>query len=119
MTPKPLVYVAGPISAAPLDAPRQALAVFAPLRDLGLVPFLPQLTVLAEMIEPQDYEAWMAYDFDVIANCAALVRLEGESPGADREVIYAGSLGIPVFGWPQHYDALATWAGMLTTPTNP
>lgn len=108
---KPLVYLAGPITAAPLDAPRQALAAFQPLRDLGLVPFLPQLTVLAELIDPQPYETWMAYDLEVIDHCAALIRLPGESPGADREVAHARDVGIPVFGWPDDLAVLAGWAG--------
>ena len=108
--PAPLVYLAGPITADPLAAPRQALEVFAPLRALGLVPFLPQLTVLAEMIQPRGYEEWMGYDFDVIARCQALVRLPGESPGADREVEWAETLGLPVFWWPGQRVRLERWA---------
>lgn len=95
---KPLVYVAGPISGDPFGCVRQSAEAFTALREMGCVPFCPQWSVVAEMVQHQPYEDWMAYDFDVIARADALVRLPGDSPGADREVIEAERLGIPVFG---------------------
>ena len=95
---KPLVYVAGPITGDPFGCVRQSVHAFDTLRALGCVPFCSQWSVIAEMVEHQPYEDWMAYDFDVIERCDALVRLEGESPGADREVDEAQRLGLPVFG---------------------
>ena len=96
-TAKPLVYVAGPISGDPFGCVRESNAAFTTLRSLGCVPFCPQWSVIAEMVEHRNYEEWMAYDFDVLARCDALVRLPGESPGAEREVLEASVLGIPVF----------------------
>ena len=93
----PLVYGSGPITADPLGCVRQALPVFDALREAGCTPFLPQLSVLAEMVEHRSYEEWMAYDLDVVAHCDALVRLPGHSPGADREVDAADGWGIPTF----------------------
>jgi hypothetical protein len=43
------------------------------------------------------YEDWLALDFSCISVCDALLRLDGDSKGADREVAYARSLGIPVY----------------------
>jgi hypothetical protein len=94
---KPLVYVAGPISGDPFGCVRQSAEAFTWLRGLGCVPFCPQWSVIAEMADPRPYEDWMAYDFDVIARCDALLRLPGESPGAEREVVEASVAGIPVF----------------------
>src|SRR4051812_7042823 len=94
---KPLVYVAGPVTADPFGCVRQATNAWRRLKDLGCVPFLPQLSVLHEMVDPQSYEDWLAYDFAVIEHCDALVRLPGDSNGADQEVEHARSLGIPVF----------------------
>ena len=91
-----LVYVAGPISGDPFGCVRQATTAWKHLRDEGLVPLLPQLSVLHEMVAPQPYEAWMAFDFDLIRNVDAVVRLPGASPGADREVELAESLGLVV-----------------------
>lgn len=99
MEPRPLVYVAGPITGDPFGCVRQATAAFRTLRALGCVPFLPQLSVLHEMVEPMPYEEWLAYDFGIIRRCDALVRLPGASEGADREVSLAIDLALPVFHW--------------------
>lgn len=110
-TPPPLVYVAGPMTADPFGCVRQSLPAFALLRRLGAVPFCPQWSVIAEIAEARPYEEWLAYDFDVIRNAAALLRLPGESAGADREVALAHELGIPVFHGsdPALEENLARW----------
>lgn len=111
---KPLVYVAGPITVPePMENVHHAVKVATRLRDSGLVvPFVPHTTCLWHMIEPASYETWLAYDFDVIRHCHALLRMEGESKGeskgADREVAFAYSLDKDVF-----FDepSLLHWAG--------
>lgn len=99
---KPLVYVAGPVTGNPWGCVRQATDAFAWLRDAGCVPFLPQLSVLHEMVDPQPYEEWLTYDLDVLEHCHALVRLPGESSGADREVAWAREHGLPVLELAPH-----------------
>lgn len=98
---KPLVYVAGPITNPnPMQNTHTALVLGRRMLSDGyVVPFLPQLSVVWEMVTPDiGYEAWLAYDFDVIRHCQALFRIEGHSPGADREVAFAiDVLDIPVF----------------------
>ena len=108
---KPLVYVAGPISSNPMHGAHDACEVGSRLLAIGVLPVLPHLTVLWDMIDPHDYEDWMAYDFGLIDHCQALYRMAGASPGADREVAYAESLGLPVFGigYRSHTDFIA-WA---------
>jgi hypothetical protein len=108
-----MIYVAGPIQGDPFGCVRTASLAFTELRAEGLTPFLPQLSVLAEMVEHRDYEDWLAYDFDVIRHCAAVVRLPGESPGADREGEFARSLGKPVFVLPDEWIELRAWAVSL------
>ena len=110
MTParKPLIYVAGPITGNPFGCVRQSMDAFVTLRALGVVPFLPQWSVIGEMVAPLHYEEWLAYDFDIIRNADAVARLEGDSPGADREVTFAKELGLPVFFAP-HFDGLLEW----------
>jgi nucleoside 2-deoxyribosyltransferase len=98
-SPKPLVYVAGPITGNPWGCVRQAIKAFDMVRDAGCVPFIPQLSVLHEMVAPKLHSEWLDYDLDVIARCDALVRLAGDSSGADAEVRFAHELGIPVFFW--------------------
>lgn len=43
------------------------------------------------------FEDWMRIDFELIRRCDGLLRLPGESVGADAEVEHAGKLGLPVF----------------------
>ncbi len=92
-----LIYLAGPISKPnPMHNLHEAVQVASHLIAAGYTPYLPQLSVMHDAIRPETYEDWMAYDFRVIANCGLLVRLPGPSDGADREVIEANRLGIPV-----------------------
>lgn len=110
---KPLVYVAGPITGAEIRNTQDAVRVATRLRDGEhgdggvVVPHVPHLTVLWDMIDPASYERWLAHDFDVIEHCHALFRMPGESKGADREVEYATKLGIPVFRDVQRLEAWA------------
>lgn len=93
---KPFIYVAGPISKDPFGCVRQATEVWPTLRRAGAVPFLPQLSIIHEIVAPLPYEEWMAYDFDVLEMADGLVRLPGESPGAEREIDHANTIGVPV-----------------------
>ena len=61
------------------------------------VPFCPLLTHFHHMFFPQSYETWLKFDFIWIGQCQCLLRLPGESLGADREVEEANKLNIPVF----------------------
>lgn len=111
-TVKPLVYVAGPITKPePMENVHRAL-MFASSIAHKVTPFVPHLTCLWHMVEPRDYEEWMEYDFAVIHHCRALVRMKGESPGADREVALATELDLPVFidGTSVGVPALIDWA---------
>lgn len=40
---------------------------------------------------------WLKIDFEFIRRCDALLRLPGESVGAEMEIVEANRLGIPVF----------------------
>lgn len=105
---RPLVYVAGPITGDPWGCVRRAVAVYRALAAEGVTGHLPQLSVLHEMIAPQPYEQWMLEGLAMVKRCDGLVRLSGESPGADREVLHAEMLGLPAFHW-DHGPALGEW----------
>lgn len=93
------IYLAGPMGAGPrLDSVRRGIEDAGRLRAAGFAVFAPHRSALDELVcGPSDYEAWMREDFEWIARCDVLVRMPGESPGADREVAHAQSLGLPVF----------------------
>lgn len=92
------VYVAGPYSKGDqvLNV-RAAVDASNALMFEGFVPFLPHLTMLWHLITPKSYPEWLAYDALWLARCDAVLRLPGESEGADREVDLARSMGLPVF----------------------
>jgi hypothetical protein len=92
------VYVASPMRLQPIDGPRAAAKAADQLVAAGHFPYLPQLDRLwAYMTGEKDVEIWLRMDFAWIRKCDAMVRLPGESAGADREVAFAKSIGIPVF----------------------
>jgi len=92
------VYVAGPYSSGD-TAVNVAEAIKAGNRIVaaGHAPFVPHLCHFMHMLEPQHYEVWMKIDFAWVTACDALVRLPGDSPGADREVALALKNNIPVY----------------------
>lgn len=96
---KPLVYVAAPYSAPdPVANTNAAIQVAANLLDTGLcAPIVPHLTLLFHLVTPRPYEVWLDYDLEVLARCDALLRLPGQSSGADGEVAFALEQDIPVF----------------------
>jgi hypothetical protein len=92
------VYVAGPYSTGDqVINTRNAVQMALALLGVGLVPICPHLSMLAHLISPQPYEFWMAWDFAMLERCDALLRLPGESSGADREVARAHDLHLPIF----------------------
>jgi hypothetical protein len=99
------VYVAGPYSSNPVGCTRDAVHVAEALWDAGYAPYVPHLTMLWDLISPHectsldDQPFYLELDFQWLADCDVVVRLPGQSIGADREVALAKKLGIPVFEW--------------------
>lgn len=91
------IYVSGPYSKHMVDGTRNAILAAEELRKAGYLPFVPHLSLLWDLVCPSPYEEWIAYDLAWLGHCDALLRLPGESPGADREVLLALKLGIPVW----------------------
>jgi nucleoside 2-deoxyribosyltransferase len=92
------VFVSGPLTKpCPKANAARALEAGSALRRAGYVPFIPHLSLAWEAQDPQHYETWMSWCFAWLSKCDAVVRLPGESSGADREVGYAKRLGLPVF----------------------
>ncbi len=97
------VYLAGPISrpdggtGQSAENVRRVIALADVLMARGHAPFVPHLSVFWQYISgPKSHEAWLAMDSQWIPVCDALMRVLGESPGADEEEALAKKLGIPV-----------------------
>ena len=93
------VYCAGPYTSNPNKNTRIAIQVGAKLLAMGHHPFVPHAkSHLWDIVDDSmTWEKWMEYDLVWLAQCEALIRIPGESKGADLEVREARRLGIPVY----------------------
>jgi len=105
-----LVYVAGPYTNPdPIENTHKALVEADTMYELSeheLVPVVPHLTAFWHLVRPHDYAHWLEYDLKVLSRCDAILRLPGESSGADGEVEFAEMNGIPVF---HHRSEVFLW----------
>lgn len=98
MTRRTRVYVAGPLSTGDRRANVQkAMDVGRELIQAGFAPLVPHLTDFLDPTDALGWETWIDVDLVWVAVSDALLRLPGDSRGADREVAHAESLGIPVY----------------------
>lgn len=92
------VYIASPYTQGNTSENiRKHLKAGSILLERGYIPFMPLLTHFMDIIHPRTYEQWMEYDMEWLQSCDCVLRLEGLSEGAEREVKLASSLGKPVF----------------------
>lgn len=110
-----MVYIAGPISRGDLcHNINQANAAFRELALAGLSPLCPHWSCFSggALVAPtsgqvyalasgtgngMSHAEWLAVDLTFVERSDAVLRLPGESTGADLEVQHALALGIPVF----------------------
>jgi len=92
------VYISGPITLGDREANvRQALEAHKRLLDLGYAPLNPMLSAWIPWEAEVPHEVWVQADLPWVEMSDALLRLPGESAGADEEVRHAIKMGIPFF----------------------
>ncbi len=92
------IYVAGPYTNGDVALNvRNAFQAANELANHGYAPFVPHATHFWHMMFPRPYEFWLDLDNQFVPCCDALLRLDGQSNGADKEVALASKLKIPVF----------------------
>lgn len=126
------VYIAGPITKGVLaDNVNQATRAFVALAKAGLAPLCPHWSVYANDTcrpcevgnltysggvvcigtangnDEMTHKDWLGVDLAWVAVSDALLRLPGESKGADAEEFEATRWGIPVF---HSVDEVIRWA---------
>lgn len=118
------VYIAGPISKGDLASNIQrASDAFESLALAGLAPFCPHWSCFSGAVQVSEggsvyaiagaqpnkleHSDWLAVDLAWVRCADAVLRLPGESVGADREVSEAEAHGIPVFN---SIGGLVRWA---------
>jgi hypothetical protein len=108
VTVRPLVYIAGPYSADPVAGTRRAIGAGIALWQTGLVtPLIPHLSLLADLVHPMPVDEWYRYDLELLDRCDALLRLPGDSIGADLEARHAARRDLIVF---HAFDDVVNWA---------
>jgi len=107
MTEKPLVYLAGPYTRPdPVENVHNTCKIADAVLELGMIPFIPHLTMIYHLVSPKPLEVWYEYDLHLLRRCDVLLRLPGESAGADREVNEAAAMGMAVV---YSLEALREW----------
>ena len=92
------VFISAPYTKGdPVDNTRGVILIAELLCKMGHVPFVPHLTLFWHFLEPHEPQFWYDYDNEWLKVCDAVLRLPGDSVGADNEVKLAQSLGIPVY----------------------
>ena len=100
MKPGSLIFVSAPLGADDDGRPariRAALDAAEVLARVGLLPFVPHLWHHWDKAHPAPYETWIRRCLAMLTGCDVLLRLDGESPGADRETAAALAIGMPVY----------------------
>jgi hypothetical protein len=93
------VYIAGPLTSSGrvTENVHQAAMIADELLGLGFAVYVPHWNVVQDTAFPRDYNFWLAHDLEWLAVCDVLLRLPGDSPGADAEVQRARELGKHVY----------------------
>ena len=92
------VYVAGPYTKGDVELNvRNAIDATSQLIALGFAPFCPHLSHYVDKIHPHSWQKWMDIDIEFLISYDIVLRLPGESKGADLEVETANKAGIPIF----------------------
>ena len=93
-----LIYVSGPFTLGDQWANvRTACLAGNEILKLGHCPFVPHCTAIWHVITPKTFDRWLEIDSVILARCDAVLRLPGESKGADREVALALEKHIEVY----------------------
>lgn len=92
------VYIAAPYTNGDtVQNVRRAIEIADFLADLDYAPFIPHLTHFWHFLCPHEWEFWLAQDNAWLSCCDCVLRLSGDSTGADIEVKKAREMNIPVF----------------------
>jgi len=92
------IYIASPYNIGDkLTNVKKSLEVANILMDKGFIPYAPLLNHFQDEMFPRPEKDWIEFDLRWLYKCDALLRLPGESKGADEEVRSANKVGTPIF----------------------
>ena len=92
------VYIASPYTVGDVAANvKLQMDTADDLMNYGFAPFVPLYSHFQHMVHPRPYQHWIQIDLVWVRRCDCLLRVGGESVGADGEVEEALKHGIPVY----------------------
>lgn len=92
------VYVAGPYSIGDLvQNTAEAIRAADVLVNEGFIPYVPHLSMFWHFLCQHPVGFWYRLDIEWLKKCNYLLRIPGESVGADREVDIARACHIPIY----------------------
>lgn len=93
-----LLYVAGPYTRPdPVGNTHAVCRVAMEIYErTEWCPVVPHLSLLWHAVTPREYDHWLEYDLHLMRKCDAVIRLPGESTGADAEIVEAVRLGMRI-----------------------
>lgn len=95
---KKWVYIASPYTRGDVAMNvRDSFIAADELLQHGYIPFPPLFSHFWHFLSPKSYETWLRLDLEFLSRCDYLLRLPGESKGADTEVTWAKMNGKLVF----------------------
>ncbi len=98
MKRRTVVYVACPITLGDTaDNIRNCVDVCERLWVKGYAWICPPLTVFFQMVHPHTHEEWMERSYALVQVIDCILRLPGQSVGADLETTFADKLNKKVF----------------------
>ena len=91
------VYIAAPYSKGDIGMNvNNAMVTWDMLFTQGYIPYCPHWTHFQHVLLPRAYQEWLFFDVEWLLLCDVVLRLQGESSGADSEVKFAQASGMPV-----------------------
>lgn len=94
---RPRVYIAGPYTNGDVCVNvRRAMMLWDDLWERGFAPYCPHVTHFQHFLKARPYRDWLDFDMIWLLQCEALIRIPGESSGADEEETLAQENGITV-----------------------
>ena len=111
-TRRPLLYVAAPYTRPePVSNTHFVYQVASAIyENTDWCPVVPHSSLLWHLVAPRAEEYWYTYDLHLLRGCDAIVRLPGDSPGADNEIEFARANGIKIVGFLSlPAEAIARW----------
>lgn len=97
-----LVYIASPYTVGDVALNvRNSLQAADELASAGFLVYAPLLSHFWHMMFPHPYEFWTKMDLEWVLRADAVLRLPGQSKGADTEVRLAMDYKLPIFTTPR------------------